>query len=450
MEGLEVLRMCKMDGDKYIRNTIICCSADIKCCCGKVDSLAKCIVPYEHGHLNDANGGGEYIQWDARHMMAAMIKAYQLHEVAKERPVEVHVAIDGAQLSKNWNHLTAGAKQGDNTALCPRKKHLIYGNADTTTIQSRDHCFPYIMAMCRETKKSIEWMRPQLEHLEAMGKEGVKWWGDYKHLQIVHNSDLSLMWKYRERGGAAKVKKYFCHCCTLKSDDIVKANEQKCLKWCDPDLNCPCYHQTFANNTNLQEYRQLHQQLGNVLAQWMQPLAEIQQHTCLNVNEDPRQPTPDSKKSIDSIHYEIWHDDVSNEQKQQYARKVTYDLILRGMPVPELLADQQQSLQQALVMEHQYWDLGEAIAACDKERANIIALIKNVPCILHLENHTGLKIFTTVVQKGLSRAKSGELFPETKDAGCCFDMFFAKLNHIVCTEILGSANNPSQWECPCD
>jgi len=198
MEGLEVLRMCETDGDKYIRNTIICCSADIKLCCGKVDSLAKCIVPYEHGHLDDANGGGEYIQWDARHMMAAMIKAYQLHEVAKERPVEVHVVIDGAQLSKNWNHLTAGAKQGDNAALCPRKKHLIYGNADTTTIQSHDHCFPYIMAMCHETKKSIEWMRPQLKHLEAMGKEGVKWWGDYKHLQIVHNLDLSLMWKYRE------------------------------------------------------------------------------------------------------------------------------------------------------------------------------------------------------------------------------------------------------------
>jgi len=194
----------------------------------------------------------------------------------------------------------------------------------------------------------------------------------------------------------------------------------------------------------------LHQQLGNVLAQQMQPLAEIRQCTRLNVNEDPRQPTPKSKKSIDSIHYKIWRDDVSNEQKRQYARKVTYDLILRGMPVPELLADQQQSLQQALVVEHQYWDLGEAIAACDKERANIIALINNVPCILHLENRTGLKIFTTVVQKGLSRAKSGELFPETKDAGCCFDMFFAKLNHIVCTEILGSANNPSQWECPCD
>jgi len=29
MEGLEVLRMCETDGDKYIRNTIICCSVDI-------------------------------------------------------------------------------------------------------------------------------------------------------------------------------------------------------------------------------------------------------------------------------------------------------------------------------------------------------------------------------------------------------------------------------------
>jgi len=206
MEALEVLRLCETDGEKYVRNTIICSSADIKRCCKKVDILAKHIVPYQRGHLDDVNGGGEYVQWQASHMMAAMIQAYSLSEVAKERPVEVHVSIDGAQISKNWNHLTCGAKQGDSAALCPRKKQLIYGNADHTTIQSRDHCFPYIIAMCRETKKSIEWMRPRLEQLEALGKEGAEWWGDFKPLDIMHNSDLLLMWKYRERGGAAKVK----------------------------------------------------------------------------------------------------------------------------------------------------------------------------------------------------------------------------------------------------
>ncbi len=182
MEGLEVLRMCETNGERYVRNTIICSSADIKHCCQKVDRLAKSIVPYEHGHLDDANGGGEFIQWNPMHMLAAMISSYQLTEVAKERPIEVHVAIDGAMISKNWNHLTAGVKQGDNAALCPRKKHLIYGNVDETTIQSRDHCFPYIMAMCRETKKSIEWMRPRLEQLEAIGRDGARWWGNYKPL----------------------------------------------------------------------------------------------------------------------------------------------------------------------------------------------------------------------------------------------------------------------------
>jgi len=101
------------------------------------------------------------------------------------------------------------------------------------------------------------------------------------------------------------------------------------------------------------------------------------------------------------------------------------------MPIPELLADQQQLLllQQAFIMEHQYWNLGEALAECDEEHANIITLINNEICILHLENRTGLKIFTTVVQKGLSRVlcsdiSCGDIFPHIHDDACCFDAFF--------------------------
>jgi len=84
MEGLEVIRMCETDGEKYVHNTIICSSADIKRCCANVDKLSKRILPYEHGHLYDANGGGEFIQWEPRHMMVAMISAYELSAVVKE------------------------------------------------------------------------------------------------------------------------------------------------------------------------------------------------------------------------------------------------------------------------------------------------------------------------------------------------------------------------------
>jgi len=269
MEGLEVLRMCETDGKKYVRNTIICCSADIKCCCAKVDALTRFVVPYEHGYLDDANGGGEYIEWSPQHLLSGIIKAYQLTEVAKERPVEMHVAIDGATLSKNWNHLTAGVKQGDSAAFCPRHHQLIYGNTDNATIQSRDHCFPFIIAMVQETKKSVDWMRPRLEKLDALANPGTVWCDEYMPLDIVMNTDMSFTWKYLGRGGAAKVKKYFCHCCTLKSDNIVVANNDQCSKWCDPEFpHVPCYHQTFANNMNM-EYKHVHQQLGTILEQRM-------------------------------------------------------------------------------------------------------------------------------------------------------------------------------------
>ena len=147
MEGLEVLRMCETDGKKYVRNTIICCSADIKRCWAKVDALTRFVVPYKRGYLDDANGGGEYIEWSPQHLLSGIIKAYQLTEVAKERPVEMHVAIDGAMLSKYWNHLTVGVKQGDSATFCPRHHQLIYSNTDNATIQSRDHCFPFIIEM---------------------------------------------------------------------------------------------------------------------------------------------------------------------------------------------------------------------------------------------------------------------------------------------------------------
>jgi len=84
MEGLEVICMCETDGKKYVCNTIICSSADIKCCSPNVDTLSKRILLYEHGHLNDANGGGEFIHWEPRHMMVAMISVYELSAVAKE------------------------------------------------------------------------------------------------------------------------------------------------------------------------------------------------------------------------------------------------------------------------------------------------------------------------------------------------------------------------------
>jgi len=63
------------------------------------------------------------------------------------------------------------------------------------------------------------------------------------------------------------------------------------------------------------------------------------------------------------------------------------------MPVPELLIDQQMALQDVMQMKHQYLELGEAIAACNADHVNTIALNNNVPCILHLKSRTSITFF---------------------------------------------------------
>ncbi len=329
-----------------------------------------------------------------------------------------------------------------------------------TTIDIRQHrqnnnsierpLFPLYNCDGVGNKKSVDWKHPRLEKFDALAMPGTVWWNDYQPLDIVMNTDMSFTWKYLGRGGAAKVKKYFCHCCTLKSENIVVPNDKRCSKWCDLNSPLPCYHQTFANNTNMEEYRRIHQQLGTILTQRMRPLEDICKRSRLNSKEDPRRSSEVAKKSIDSIHFEFWQDEVSDEQKRLYARNLTYDLILRDMPVPELLIDQQASLRDIMRMEYQYLELGEAIAESDEERVNTIALINNVPCILHMENRIGIKILATVVQRGLSKALDKILFPDINDVGRRFDAFFASINHIANTIILGTADNPSQWECPCD
>jgi len=51
-------------------------------------------------------------------------------------------------------------------------QQLIYGNTDNTIIQSRDHCFPFIIAMVCGTKKSIDWMHPRLKKQDALANLG--------------------------------------------------------------------------------------------------------------------------------------------------------------------------------------------------------------------------------------------------------------------------------------
>jgi len=104
------------------------------------------------------------------------------------------VALDGAIISKNLNHLTASEKQGDNTALCPRKKQLIYGNVDRTNPIMR-LLLPIYICQCAMKQRSQEnGCNHDLTNLKQLEKK-VQGGG-----LIISPSKLCIIWTYLSCG----------------------------------------------------------------------------------------------------------------------------------------------------------------------------------------------------------------------------------------------------------
>jgi len=201
IEGIEVLRTCETKGKKYYRNSILPCSADIRCVGAEVEEFAEKLIPYQHGTLDT---GGEFVEWVPEEMIAMVVKGFGLEQQAKERSITIHQAMDGAQLSKNITHVTYGFKMADRGALCPfSKKPLFCGNKDTASVQSRNNCFPLKIVMERESNKIVDLMRPIIAVVKNMAAPGQKWTGDNKPINAPLNSDMSATWKIFQVGGAA-------------------------------------------------------------------------------------------------------------------------------------------------------------------------------------------------------------------------------------------------------
>jgi len=65
---------------------------------------------------------------------------------------------------------------------------------------------------------------------------------DTTNLLVSTETDLSATWKGLGRGGAAKVNKCPCHCCSILSDNLVCPNDTLCQKWYSNNNTCSCYH----------------------------------------------------------------------------------------------------------------------------------------------------------------------------------------------------------------
>ena len=449
MAGIEVMREMEADGKKWFRDSLIPSSAEIKRACRVVETYATSVVPYKHGHLEN---GGEFVEWDAEKMIVAILGGFGLIEIAKGRPVKLNHSIDGSQISKNVTHVTYGLKVADKAATCPFKKQPIFANANETTLQSRNNCFPLKIVMARETKEIYKEFSHFFEYFENFS-----WSAKYMDLcplEVAMNCDMSAAWKALGVGGAAKRDKQPCHCCAVESEYLATPNAVHCSRWCkqlhqDKPDGWVCYHHDFLSDENLDQMANEMDDVAESISSLVDDMETLVAESELRSDEDPRAPMGNSPSDIESIHFDF--EKATQSQRNMYSTKVTHDLLLRQLEVSGNLSVRRSRLQTSMIMEWTYRCLSKGISHGNKRKEKaMLLLINTVPCILHLENRVGLKILTMLLMEGCANVKKQAIFTEFESIDARMKAFLSAIETYSNTVVLGSEDNPSQWACPYD
>jgi hypothetical protein len=115
----------------------------------------------------------------------------------------------------------------------------------------------------------------------------------------------------------------------------------------------------------------------------------------------------------------------------------------------------QERLLQSLLLEHDLQllltDLKHGTLSELSERSALYLIIKTLPCIRHLENRVGLKLFTRLVRIGLDRARLGDLSScDASSEGGRLKQFIAQVDDAISNKIVGTPDRPIGWKCPFD
>lgn len=139
MEGIDVLRTME---------------TNLSSCCEHQENMYNNRQPCEI-YLTFWNRNivwrGEYVKFNPTDVFRLMIKGYKLEDESKLRSIQINQAIDGAQITTRTHHTTIGFKMADKAARDPRTGDMIYANKNKSILLPKNHCFPTMIVMTRET-----------------------------------------------------------------------------------------------------------------------------------------------------------------------------------------------------------------------------------------------------------------------------------------------------------
>jgi hypothetical protein len=188
----------------------------------KVEEHAKGVIPFDVVDVDGIDG----FKFDYEALLLYLIKLFKLEDAARDinqPPVQISITLDGADLSRNVTHVTAGVKINDPRSIDP-VSGLPIGVHNSRKVQSRELCFPFKSLLAKDSKDLYDnHFGDFFDYFKSVEAGGLE--GGTMRIEVTSPQDQSSFWKALKRGGACKVARDFCHCCACTSAEVILPNK---------------------------------------------------------------------------------------------------------------------------------------------------------------------------------------------------------------------------------
>jgi hypothetical protein len=412
-----------------------------------------------------SNRFGEGFEFDHKQIISLIWKYTGKDALAEQRATQVVLTADGSKLTNNINVVLMGLKETEAYESMPLiGSHLLKfsNNLDTEddgslSVQSAFLSFPIMAQLGPESGDLVDsvFKRKYKAIMDATvpNEEGSNiWFPNWKPFEVYCPSDQKFSWLATKAGGAAKVKKFFCQYCVTTSSNIDMANAdlcEHCLELTNenrifpfPDVTWECLHHEFITDDMITRMRE--QLEAEYPPEFQQLQKEIKQKSKLKLFQDVGDVRAiEDKYSIDFEPQSIFELDAFHLLLMEEAR-------LRKIYSWNTWGSLRIEMKSRLVAEKSFEFLLSSMDHVKSKDDALYFIRQAIPCILHLENRTLLKLFILLLREGLSNAQ-GKLHEETMSISSMEGReakFIEIISAIMNEEILGSVDNKAQWKMP--
>jgi hypothetical protein len=411
------------------------------------------------------NNFGEGFEFNHKDLISLIWTYTGKDKVAEQQPTKLVLTSDGSKLTNNINVVLMGLKETEAYQSMPligshllKRSHNQDSEHDgTLSVQSAFLSFPVLAQLGPESADMIDGVfkrkyRSIMESTVADSQGQNIWFPNWKPFEVYCPSDQKFSWLATKAGGAAKVKKYFCQYCVTTSSEIDKANDnfcEYCLNLSEdsrsfpfPDVQWECLHQEFVTDAMVDRLRE--QLEVEYPPESREQHKEIQKNTKLKLFED----TGDIRAAEDK--YSIDYNPQTIADVDSFNVFLSHEARLRRIFSWSTWRALRNELKARLRAEKSLEKLLGSFEHIKKKEDVLYFIQQAIPCILHLENRTLLKLFLLILRDGLSNAQ-GRLHQNTMNIASMQGRevkFIEEISRVMNEEILGSVDNVAQWKLP--